>query len=180
MSDHTDTTNTTDNPNRYTAEELTPLVDRTYEAVVTVTITPRDVALLTALQQGNEQTTMGERFGVHKATILKSITRLYAKLGVTKATESLSIAGRAGAITFDDAHLTDQNLIDLYAADDDWTQVGIAVLTDKDKAAPVDSNGKSTPVEVRQATEDEADAMAADAAAASKRNKQASGVNTDK
>jgi DNA-binding CsgD family transcriptional regulator len=189
MSDDTNTTTdtttddtTTETPNRYSADDLAALVNREQSATVRVNITPRDVAILVSLGNGAEQTDMADMFQVHRQTILKLVTRLYSKLGTRKATEAYAVAGEAGSVLFRDRNLTTDNLVDLYAADRDWSRVGVATLADSpadddddDSADP--TNGDLT---VTTVTGDDLDKLKSDADAAKRRNRKTAGIPDDK
>jgi DNA-binding CsgD family transcriptional regulator len=143
------------NTQRLDKDTLDKLTTRTKVATVEVALTPRDVAILVSLGNGAEQTDMAKLFEVHKGTVLKNVTRLYAKLGTNKATEAYATAGDAGAVHFADRKLTPSHIVDLYAAGDDWSRVGIATLAD----AKAEEDSDPT-VSTRQATPEESEANA--------------------
>jgi DNA-binding CsgD family transcriptional regulator len=143
-------------------EDKATLRDRETTATVSVEITPRDVAILSSLSQGQEQTDMADDYLCHRQTILKVVNRLYAKLGVSKAPHAVQVAGTAGAFKFTDGGLTLSDRQALYAADKSWAKVGDTPLRDT-RTTPETDGETTNGVTTRQATPEEAEAMAADA-----------------
>jgi DNA-binding CsgD family transcriptional regulator len=163
-----------DNANNITfnlsEEDRTALADRETTATVKVNITPRDVAILASLSQGQEQSDMADDYLCHRQTILKVVNRLYAKLGVSKAPHAVQVAGTAGAFKFTDGSLTLDDRRALYAADRSWERVGVTPLADT-RTTPDTDGEQPSEVTTRVATGEEADKLKSDAAEAKRQAK---------
>jgi DNA-binding NarL/FixJ family response regulator len=71
------------------------------ERVTQVQLTPRELAALRLLANGQSNKEIGSSLGISERTVKTHLAHLFEKLGVTSCTEAVRVATRRGLVRFD-------------------------------------------------------------------------------